>query len=190
MPYACSYTTLVALPKFISSGLYKSSVGISVSLSNNVLIIFLSFILGAASIYRISVGCPYAWYTLTVNVLLDCTIEKFGENAWTVKVNEVFCPTSNKESVGWLATTPVISPVGNNIKLGGNDPEVNLYSNGESDSAKTCNVLIVSLYIVPKSAGVIHNMLPRISKLTLNSKLNTGDTILGFPVFTTWAVKE
>ena len=163
--------------------------GISASLSNNVCSIFLSLILGAAWIYNISVGCPYSWYTFTVNVLLDCTIPKFGEYAWIVNVNEVSSPTVNKVSVGWLATIPVISPFGNSVKLGGKPPEVNLYSNGVSEIATTFNILRVSLYIVPKSCGVTQVILPVIFKLRLNAKLNTGDAIPLSPVFTTCAVK-
>ena len=62
----------VALPKFTSSALYKSAVGIIVVLVSNDLIIFLSTTLGTHLIYNVSVGWLNSCIIFNVKSLLEC----------------------------------------------------------------------------------------------------------------------
>ena len=73
------------------------------------------------------------------------TAGKLGENASIVNIKSVLSPTVNNSLVGCVATNPVISPLLNNTKLGGSEPDVTLYYNTTSETALTFNVLITSL---------------------------------------------
>ena len=85
---------------------------------------------------------------------------------------------------------PVISPLLNNDKLGGNVPDVTLYCKNVSDTANTLSVLIVPLNISPRLLGVTQTISPVISKLKLNEKLKLTLEILVFPVFLTLTLNE
>ena len=81
--------------------------------------------------------------------------------------------------MGCSATLPVISPLSNNIKLGGSEPDAISYFNTTSDTALTLSVLIVPLNIVSNSPGVIQLILPVTSLLTVYVKLKSTVSISG-----------
>ena len=85
---------------------------------------------------------------------VNATAGYIGEYASISKLYVISVPLSNKVSVGWNATLPMISPAADNDKLGGNVPLVFLYLNETSDCATTLKVLVESLKIVPKLPGV------------------------------------
>ena len=112
-------------------------------------------------------GWVYSCKTVTLKVFVDWTIGYNCEYAWMVNVKTVSVFCFNNISVGWAATLPVISPLSNNTKLGGNSPSVTLYDSDVSDVATTFKVLIVVLNIVPKLAGDSHIIVSVISLLKL-----------------------